>query len=72
VLPPSGGLKIGRQIRDNLQTEIRFEYSLNSGAPIPRSTGLPIFPALAFGFGLMGIARLFYSRGPQSRARPRF
>ena len=62
VLPASSGLKIERQIRDNLQTEIRFEYSLTSGPPIPRSTGLPLFPALAFGFGLIGIARLFYSR----------
>jgi hypothetical protein len=62
VLPVSGGLKIGRQIRDNLQTEIRFEYSLISGPPIPRSTGLPLFPGLTFGVGLIGIARLFYSR----------
>jgi hypothetical protein len=62
VLPASGGLKIGRQIRDNLQTEIRFEYSLTSGPPIPLSTGLPLFPALAFGVGLTGIARLYYSR----------
>ena len=62
VLPASGVLKIGRQIRDNLQTEIRFEYSLTSTPSIARSAGLPVYPALAFGVGLLGIARLFYSR----------
>jgi hypothetical protein len=71
VLPASGGLKIGRQIRDHLQTEIRFEYSLTSGPAIPRSTGLPLFPALAFGVGLIGMARLFYAR-TAARARPGF
>jgi hypothetical protein len=71
VLPASGGLKIGRQIRDNLQTEIRFEYSLTSGPPIPRSPGLPLFPALAFGVGLIGIARLFYSRTAAKPAKSR-
>jgi hypothetical protein len=62
VLPASGGLKIARQIRDNLQTEIQFEYSLTSGPPIPRSTGLPLFSALALSVALIGLARLFYAR----------
>ena len=63
LLPAAGGLKIGRQVRDNLQKEIRFEYSLASGPPISRSSGLPIFPALlALGVGLISVARLFYSR----------
>ena len=67
VLPASGGLKIGRQIRDSLQTEIRFEYSLTSGPTMPRRTSIPLLPALAFGAGLITIARLFYSRTPLQR-----
>jgi hypothetical protein len=69
VLPASGGLRIGRQIRDNLQTEIRFEYALTPGAPIPRGTDVPLLPALAFGFGLVGIARLYYSRSAAKQAK---
>ena len=52
VLPSTGGLKIERQIRDDRQTEIRFEYSLPAGPPI--------MLALAFGVGLLGIVRLFW------------
>jgi len=67
LLPASGGLKIGRQIRDNLQTEIRFEYSFTSGSPNRRNAGLSLFPVLACGVGLIGIARLFYSRTAASQ-----
>jgi hypothetical protein len=70
ALPASGGLTIGRPVRDNLQTEIRFEYSFTTGAPVSRATGLPLLPALAFGFGLIGVARLVYARTAANAVRP--